>query len=61
MNAKLKYSSPALAAHVGFCVVPFTGSSDRLSMVSAAHHWVGSHDPAPAAIANVGHFTHPGG
>src|SRR6266536_4131446 len=50
-NAKLKGSRPTLAAHVAFCVVPWTGSSSRLKMLSAAHHFLGSHVPAPAATA----------
>src|SRR6266700_4267013 len=46
-NAKLRYSRPVLAAQVAFWVVPATGSSDRLSMVIAAHHRAGSHPLAP--------------
>src|SRR6516164_681379 len=61
MKAKLTYSMPVLAAHVGFCKVPATGSSDRLSMFSAAHHLVGSQPLAPTATAQVGHGTQPGG
>src|SRR5580700_3792764 len=61
MNAKLTYSRPTWLAQVGFCVVPFTGSSDRLSMLRAAHHLVGSQLLAPTATAHVGHGTHPGG
>ena len=30
-------------------------------MLSAAHHWVGSHELAPTAFAHVGHGTQPGG
>ena len=59
-KAKFMYSSPLLAAQVGFWTVPLTGSSDRLSMLSAAHHLVGSHVLAPAATAQVGQPTHPG-
>src|SRR5712692_5030784 len=36
-NAKLTYSTPVLVAHVGFSVVPATGSSARLKMFIAAH------------------------
>ena len=39
---------------------PVDGSSDRLSMLSAAHHLVGSHALAPAATAHVGHSPTPG-
>ena len=30
-------------------------------MFSAAHHWVGLHELAPTATAQVGHGTQPGG
>src|SRR5262249_18593958 len=60
-NAKLTYSRPVTAAHVAFRVVPLTGSSARLSMVIAAHHFVASQPPAPTATAQVGHGIHPGG
>jgi hypothetical protein len=61
MNAKLTYSSPALARQVGLFAFPVTGLSDRLSMFIAAHHWVGLHELAPAATRQVGHCIHPGG
>src|SRR5579859_21547 len=54
-NAKLTYSSPVMAAQVEFRVVPLTGSSDRLSMLSAAHHLVASQ------LFPAGHVTQPGG
>src|SRR3984885_10889939 len=60
-NAKLMVSIPTRAAHVAFCVVPATGSSSRLSMFNAAHHFVGSHDPVPTATCHVGHWIQPGG
>src|SRR5262249_24429545 len=60
-NAKLTYSRPVRAAHVGFRVVPLTGSSARLEMVIAAHHFVASQRPAPTATGQVGHGIHPGG
>src|SRR5579872_586198 len=60
-NAKLKYSSPpTCAAQVEFSTVPATGSSARLNMFIAAHHFVGSQPLAPAAICQVGQGTQPG-
>src|SRR5450755_46596 len=61
MKAKLTYSRPARLAQVAFWVVPLTGSSDRLSMFSAAHHLVGSQPLAPTATAQVGQGIQPGG
>src|SRR5690242_17066970 len=55
MKAKLTYSTPVTAAQVGFSWVPATGSCERLSMLSAAHHFVGSQ------LLPAGHSTQPGG
>src|SRR5438132_9095833 len=60
-KANSNVSSPTLAKHVGFWVVPLTGSSSRLKMFMAAHHRTGSHVSAPTATAHVGHGTQPGG
>jgi hypothetical protein len=54
-NANWNVSIPTLAAHVGFCSVPFTGSSSRLNTFIAAHHLVGLQVSAPMATAHVGH------
>src|SRR5690349_18621782 len=42
MNAKFTYSTPTRAWHSRFSCFPLIGSCDRLSMLSAAHHFVGS-------------------
>src|SRR5450759_434851 len=55
MKAKFTYSSPAIPWQVAFCNWPVTGFSERLSMLSAAHHFVGSQ------LLPAGHDTHPGG
>src|SRR5205807_3924585 len=60
-NAKFTYSSPTCDRHVELFAAPVTGFKERLSMLSAAHHLVGSHALAPTATAQVGHGTHPGG
>src|SRR5260370_40903728 len=54
-KAKLTYSRPVIAAHVGFSTVPATGPSDKLSTLSAAHHCVASQ------LLPAGHATQPGG
>src|SRR5215471_13762249 len=60
MKAKLTYSRPAAARQAGLLSWPAIGSLDRLSMLSAAHHLVGSQLVPPTARA-AGHLTHPGG
>src|SRR6516225_4508067 len=60
-NAKLTYSVPVMARHVGFSSCPVTGFSARLKMFIAAHHLVGSQPLAPTATCQVGHGIHPGG
>src|SRR5260370_2068177 len=55
MNAKLTYSTPVLAAQVGFSDRFVTGFSERLSMFSAAHHWVA------AQLFPAGQGAQPGG
>src|SRR5215471_17047575 len=56
-NAKFTYSIPPRTwpRQVPFRSCPLTGSRDRLSMVSAAHHWVTSQ----LWLSNC--FTQPGG
>ncbi len=61
MNAKFTYSSPAFARQAALFVWPVTGFSERLSMFSAAHQCVASHELAPTATAHVGQGTQPGG
>jgi len=56
-NTKLTYSNPPRISpwHIGFRVMPLTGSSDRLSMVSAAPQ-------SPASqLWPLNCFTQPGG
>src|SRR4051812_12730876 len=55
MNAKLTGSTPAWVRHCWFCVVPSTCETERLSMVSAAHHCVG------LQLTPGSHEVHPGG
>src|ERR1700687_3540059 len=55
MKAKFTYSSPVVAAQVEFRTWPVTGFSERLSMLSAAHHLVASQ------LLPAGHGTQPGG
>src|SRR5450755_3886663 len=55
MNAKLTYSTPTRPAQVEFWAVPAFGSSDRLSMLSAAHQWYASQ------LLPGGHSTQPRG
>src|SRR6266849_5233613 len=55
MKAKLTYSTPVVAAHVEFSDWPVTGFCERLSMLRAAHHLVGSQ------LSPAGHDIHPGG
>src|SRR6266571_3169869 len=55
MKAKLTYSTPVLAAQVGFKNWPVTGFSERLSILSAAHHLVASQ------LRPAGQDTQPGG
>src|SRR5258708_2568021 len=52
-NAKLTYSRPVLAAHVGFSTCPVTAFSARLKMFIAAHHLVGSQLLAPTATGRA--------
>src|SRR5215472_2748385 len=61
MNAKLTYSVPVTARHVGFSNSPLSGSWARLKMLIAAHHLVGSQPLAPTATCHVGQGTQPGG
>src|SRR5487761_1508566 len=61
MKAKLTYSSPTVDRQAELFVCPVTGLSDRLSMLSAAHHMVGLHELAPTATCQVGHGIQPGG
>jgi hypothetical protein len=61
MKAKFTYSSPTWFSHGALFCCPVTGFSERLSMLSAAHQWVGSHELAPTATCHVGHGTQPGG
>ena len=60
-KAKFTVSRPIRLAQVAFCVVPLIGSSRRLKMFIAAHHFVASQALAPTATAQVGHGTQPGG
>src|SRR5215831_12497480 len=60
-NAKLRYSTPAFCWQTGLFRLLDTGSSERLSMFSAAHHRVGSQELAPTAVFQVGHWIQPGG
>src|SRR5690348_16075467 len=57
MKAKLTYSRPVIAAQVEFNTCPVTAFSERLSMLSAAHHLVGSQLMPPGASNG----TQPGG
>ncbi len=61
MKAKLRYSKPALARQLALFAWLVTGFSERLSMFSAAHHFVGSQELAPTATRQVGHWIQPGG
>jgi hypothetical protein len=55
MKAKLTGSSPAVFRHCWFCVVLSTCESERLSIVSAAHHRTGSQ------LTPGSQDVHPGG
>ena len=55
MNAKFTGSIPALARQSALLLTPWFWSSDRLSTLSAAHHFVASQE-VPG-----GHATQPGG
>src|SRR6266852_4420461 len=54
-KAKLTYSTPTRFWQPWFKTVPLMGSSDRLSMFSAAHHWVASQ------LLPAGQGAQPGG
>ena len=56
MNAKFTGSMPALARQSALLAVPVFWSRERLSMFSAAHHFVASQEVPPWAKG-----TQPGG
>src|SRR5579859_316050 len=55
MNAKFTYSRPVRLAQTVLRVCPVIGFSERLSMLSAAHHWVAEQ------LTPGGHSAQPGG
>src|SRR5215469_3071528 len=54
MKAKFTYSRPVTAWQVGLSCCPVFRFSEKLSMVSAPHHWVALHPVNPGRGAQPG-------